>query len=108
MTYKVKYSTSTLNVGGVLVEVFVQDWAQYRLIGKDLEEFTEDLNILEKFIEDKLTDKSFNIIQMYENDRPVTIVESQNSIEVPPILSKWLKRMQEDSAIVTFRNIESV
>lgn len=106
MANTLKVSTSTINVGGVLVEVFIEDWAQYRLVGKDLEEFIEDLNTLTEFIESKIADKTFSVNQIYEDDHPVHIVESRDPIEVPPILIKWLKRMQQDSAIVTFRDLE--
>ena len=107
MSNILKVSSSSMNVGGVLTEVMLKEWAQLSLNKADFEKFQYDLSSYEKLVEVGSADGSIKWSPAaYIDDDMIATLEFSHPIHIPEEVRYWYERMQKDPAIVTFRNIE--
>ena len=97
-----------MNVGGVIVPVSLVHWAELRLTPDELERFRYDISSIEKIIEVGVADGTISMIHTHEDDVEAYIFEFPYSMNVPEEVKFWMKKMRQDPAIVTFRDVESV
>ena len=107
MANNLKVSSSTMNVGGVLTEVMLKEWAQLSLNKSDYERFQYDLSSYDKLHEVGVADGSIKWVPAeYIDNVLISTSEFPYPIHIPEEIRYWYDRMRQDPSIVTFRNIE--
>jgi hypothetical protein len=82
MANTLKISSSNMNVGGVLTEVMLKEWAQLSLNKADFEKFQYDLSSYDKLVEVGVADGSIKQVPgAYINDIIVSTLEFNGEIK---------------------------
>jgi hypothetical protein len=108
MSNKIKFSSSTMNVGGVITPVSFTQWAELRLSSEDLAKFQYDTSSIEKIIEVGVADGIISMVYTHEDDVETYTFEFPYNMPIPEEIKHWMKKMKSDPAIVTFRDVESL
>jgi hypothetical protein len=106
MSNKIKFSSSTMNVSGVITPVSFTQWAELRLTPDELERFRYDISSIEKIVEVGVADGTILMVRVCEDDIETYTFEFPYTITVPEEIKFWMKKMQADPEIITFRDVE--